>query len=408
MRRKPPTTGTTPNMRKPRPQIRRVAVLGAELALLLLAVMFCLGSARPAAAVPRDTGAPNSATTLVLQGAAKEEVGALEAEAARVQAEIDALDHQVERLTEKYNEIRARLDQINAQLLDLRRQQEVALQKHRMQTEAINQRLVATYKSGREGVIEILLATEDFRDFVTRLVLIAKIALHDQQLADGLHEAERELAAIEAAIRGKKTDELELRGLLEQQRAEVETALQERQEALAGINSSIAAVIEEERLRQEEERRRLEAEIRARFPNTYAYTGPLPQVPDAVLNQLIETAAAYLGIPYLWAGEKPSTGMDCSGFVMYVFRQHGIELPHFAAWQCDMGVPVDLVDIQPGDVVGFGASIHHIGIYIGDGLFIHAPRTGDVIRVARLADRNDITAVRRFPIQPRVGPPAFD
>lgn len=352
--------------------------------------------------------ASGTSTTILLQGEVKQQVDSLQAEAARVQAEIEALDLQIEKLTERYNEIRARLDTINGQLIELRRRQEVAQQKYRLQTEAINQRLIATYKSGRDGIIQILLATDDFGDFVSRLVLIAKIAVHDQELADGLRAAEKELAEVEAAIRDKKSEELALRGEQESQQAEVEALLADRAQTLAGINASIAAVIEQERQRQEAERRRLEAEIRARFPSYAAYSGPLPQTPDAVLNQLIETAAAYLGIPYLWAGSKPSTGMDCSGFVMYVFRQHGIELPHFAAWQCAMGSPVELKDIQPGDVVGFGSPVHHIGIYIGDGLFIHAPRTGDVIRVSRLADRTDLTAIRRFPIQPRVGPPAFE
>ena len=346
--------------------------------------------------------------TPVLQGQAKEQMDGLTAEAARVQAEIDALDTQVGQLAEQYNEIKLRLDEINGQLVELRRKQEVALQRYRLQTEAIDQRLIATYKSGRDGVWEILLATDSFGDFVSRLVLIAKIAVHDQDLADGLKEAERELADVEAAIRAKKGEQLAIRGELEDRQVEIQALLDERTATLEGINSSIAAVLEQERLRREEERKRLEAELRARFPGYNYYSGPLPQTPDALLNQLVETAAAYLGIPYLWAGERPSTGMDCSGFVMYVFRQHGIDLPHFAAYQCAMGTAVGLGDIQTGDIVGFGSPVHHIGIYIGDGLFIHAPRTGDVIRIARLADRTDLTAIRRFPITARTGPPALD
>ena len=199
MRRKPPPTGTTPNMREPRPAIRRVAVLGAELALLLLAVVFCLGSARPAAAVPRDTGTPNTATTLVLQGAAKEEVGALEAEAARVQAEIDALDHQVERLTEKYNEF-ARLDQINAQLLDAPAARGGAQTACRR---AISR--VVAIKSGREASSLSWPPRIRIRD---RLVLMQDRPARPTARR-WMHEA-GELAAIEAAIRGK-SDELELR-----------------------------------------------------------------------------------------------------------------------------------------------------------------------------------------------------
>lgn len=370
-------------------------------------IAFCVGPPHPSTALalpaPTTTGG-----TIALRSEAKEQIDSLEAAAAGVQAEIDALDTQVEQLTEQYNEIKLSLDQINGQLVEMRRRQEVAVQRYQLQTERIDKRLVATYKCGRDGILEILLATDSFGDFVSRLVLIAKIAVYDQDLADGLKEAEQELADVEVAIRAKKSEELSIRGKLEEQQSEIQTLLDERAATLAGINSSIAAVLEQERIKREEERKRLEAELRARFPGYSQYTGPLPQTPDALLNQLVETTVAYLSIPYLWAGEKPSTGMDCSGFVMYVFRQHGVHLPHFAAYQCAMGMPVGPADIQTGDIVGFGSPVHHVGIYIGDGLFAHAPRTGDVIRISRLADRADLTAIRRFPIQERIGPPALD
>ena len=80
-----------------------------------------------------------------------------------------------------------------------------------------------------------------------------------------------------------------------------------------------------------------------------------------------------MGIPYVWGGSKPSTGMDCSGFTRYVFKQHGVNLPHYSGYQAQMGVPVTLADIQPGDLLAFGFPVHHVGIYIGDGLFIHTP-----------------------------------
>ena len=95
---------------------------------------------------------------------------------------------------------------------------------------------------------------------------------------------------------------------------------------------------------------------------------------------MVETAAAYMGIPYVWGGSKPSTGMDCSGFVRYVFKQHGVILPHYSGYQAQMGVPVDLADIQPGDLLAFGFPVHHVGIYIGDGLFIHTP--GDYVKIS--------------------------
>jgi cell wall-associated NlpC family hydrolase len=70
-----------------------------------------------------------------------------------------------------------------------------------------------------------------------------------------------------------------------------------------------------------------------------------------------------------------------------------------------MGIPVDPSDMQPGDLLAFGFPVHHGGIYIGDGLYIHTPRE---VKISRLSARNDLAAIRRFPIELRVGPPLFD
>jgi cell wall-associated NlpC family hydrolase len=93
----------------------------------------------------------------------------------------------------------------------------------------------------------------------------------------------------------------------------------------------------------------------------------------------------YLGIPYQWGGSSPSTGFDCSGFVMYVFGQVGVSLPHNAAAQYGYGVAVSMDQLQAGDIVFFDG-LGHDGIYIGDGLFIHSPHTGDVVKISSLHD----------------------
>ena len=93
----------------------------------------------------------------------------------------------------------------------------------------------------------------------------------------------------------------------------------------------------------------------------------------------------YLGVPYLWAGASPVTGFDCSGLVMYVFAQVGISLPHFAAAQYTYGVAVSRDQLQPGDLVFFD-HLNHVGIYIGNDQFVHAPHTGDVVRVSSLSE----------------------
>ena len=96
---------------------------------------------------------------------------------------------------------------------------------------------------------------------------------------------------------------------------------------------------------------------------------------NSTANRIIATARQYLGVPYLWGGTSPS-GFDCSGFTYYVFRQHGISLYRNSASQYQNGTYVAKSNLQPGDLVFFQNTyregISHVGIYIGDGSFIHA------------------------------------
>jgi len=93
----------------------------------------------------------------------------------------------------------------------------------------------------------------------------------------------------------------------------------------------------------------------------------------------------YLGVTYKWGGASPSSGFDCSGLTMYVFAQIGVSLPHYAAAQYGLGRPVSKSELAPGDLVFF-RGLGHMGMYIGGGNFIHAPRTGDVVKISSLSE----------------------
>jgi cell wall-associated NlpC family hydrolase len=104
--------------------------------------------------------------------------------------------------------------------------------------------------------------------------------------------------------------------------------------------------------------------------------------PPSQYGGVVGIAMRYLGVPYVWGGASPS-GFDCSGFVMYVYAQVGVSLPHYTGAQWNVGVPVARGDLQPGDLVFFDG-LGHVGIYIGGNQFIHAPHTGTVVQISSM------------------------
>ncbi len=104
---------------------------------------------------------------------------------------------------------------------------------------------------------------------------------------------------------------------------------------------------------------------------------------------LVKTAHDFIGIPYLWGGTSPDTGFDCSGLTMTVYQLNGLNLPRHSARQYDAGNPVKRDRIQKGDLVFFATKgngkVSHVGIYIGDNRFIHAPACGKKIRIDSLS-----------------------
>ena len=104
---------------------------------------------------------------------------------------------------------------------------------------------------------------------------------------------------------------------------------------------------------------------------------------------LVKTARDFIGVPYLWGGASFETGFDCSGLTMTVYQLNGLNLPRHSKTQYDAGSPVSISQLQKGDLVFFAVSgkgkVSHVGIYIGDGKFIHAPSHGKKICVEYLS-----------------------
>ena len=129
------------------------------------------------------------------------------------------------------------------------------------------------------------------------------------------------------------------------------------------------------------------------FAQSLTESDPLPKsfastVSSAVVDKtetLINNAMQLIGVRYRWGGNTPQSGLDCSGFVRYVFNDtFGFLLPRKSAQMSKVGLQIGKEELQPGDLVFFNTMRHafsHVGIYVGDNKFIHAPSKGKSIRV---------------------------
>ncbi|XKH58293.1 NlpC/P60 family protein (plasmid) [Citricoccus nitrophenolicus] len=112
-------------------------------------------------------------------------------------------------------------------------------------------------------------------------------------------------------------------------------------------------------------------------------------------NTIVEAAKKHLGTPYVWGGNSPSQGFDCSGLVKYVMKELGVDMPRVARDQAKVGTEIgSLAEAQPGDLLGMRNG-KHIAIYLGDNKILHAPQPGENVSIRSLFAHDDIDTIRR-------------
>jgi len=125
-------------------------------------------------------------------------------------------------------------------------------------------------------------------------------------------------------------------------------------------------------------------------PKDYAALSYQAGDSDYIRNKIVRTAKQYIGVPYRWGGQSPDTGFDCSGLTMVVYQLNGLDLPRSSRQQWKAGRPVKRSQLDRGDLVFFatsgGTRVSHVGIYTGNGKFLHAPRRGRKIQIASLSN----------------------
>jgi cell wall-associated NlpC family hydrolase len=299
-----------------------------------------------------------------------------QAEAQQVLAQIQQLDADLELAVEAYNAAQVELDRIRAEQRANERRLRIARANLSQAQQNLDARLVQLYVSGETDVLEVLLGATSLDELLDRIDTANRVSGQDARIIGEVRNFRAEVKRREAELERARSKQEQLVAERAAHQQTIEGQLAERQRLLSSIKDQIAELQAAERERQQQ----LEAQARQRLSAPAGPTG----APPSRYGGVVGIAMQYLGIPYQWGGSSPDTGFDCSGFVMYVYAQVGISLPHNAAMQYSYGTAVSQSELQPGDLVFFNG-LGHNGIYIGGNQFIHSPHTGDVVKISSIS-----------------------
>lgn len=334
------------------------------------------------------------------------------AEADRAQSELEVLDDRVAVAAEQYNAAQVQLDETDAKISENQKALRASKSNLAVSRVELSRMLVDAYRQGNPDLVALLLNAGSIDQLVDQSRFVQRVTMHAQQVVRDVRSYAHDVRQREAALdreRATRTSALQQR---EAEKADIEATLAERQRLLDSLGSEIQQILSRRLAAQ----RAAEAQLAANAGGILADASAAAAGQDFALGGSVDgssdagtyitppassstggsaasIALGQLGTPYVWGGGAPG-GFDCSGLIAWAYAQVGVSLPHHAASQYAMGTPVPMDALEPGDIVSFHGS-GHAGIYIGGGQYVHAPQTGDVVKVSSLADRSDIDGAVR-------------
>ena len=326
------------------------------------------------------------------------------------------LDEQTSKVQEDYTEAQAALDKAQKDLDRSQRDLKAQSDKVATMRKALGRVALSDYQSG--GGVSMatqLVASGDSGQFLSKLATIQNVT---ERTSVQFQDFQAEQARLKSMKSQAEADRATIESQRNQQAKLLADAKKKEQEAKQVVDRLTAQQRAELKRQQAAEAQAAAAHAVSRSAgrptdqqsalgqpsssSTQAsQTGSQVPIPDpshgvsSRAQSALSFALAQLGKPYIWGGTGP-TGYDCSGLMMASWGKAGVSLPRTAAAQYAAGTPVSTSDLQPGDLVLFYPGITHVGMYIGDGKFIHAssPRTG--IKVSVLAQQPSYQGARRF------------
>ena len=296
-----------------------------------------------------------------------------------VQAQLDKVGTQIEKAVEYFNQAATRLDATRSKIKENQRLLAAAERNLAIANRQLSARAQSIYKTPATGFVDVVFAARSFDDLVVQFDLMQRLGNGDVDLVRSVTAYEKDIKDRRLALRADEKSALKL---LAERRVQ-KTAVLAREAEMKAIQDGLQADIK--KLLAQQVAAAQQAAAAASVSTGVGNTSGGPPSPDPGgpgHPEVVGIAARYLGIPYLWGGASPKTGFDCSGLVLYVYAQVGVQLSHGATDQQRASRPVPLNALQPGDLVFYGNAgySHHVAIYAGGGQTIEAARSGTLVR----------------------------
>lgn len=322
----------------------------------------------------------------------------------QMEQSIEHLDFQIEGFMIQINDTKKKIDDTQAQIKAAEAEIQKAEADMKAEKEIFNKRMRVLYISGSEGYLNIVLESSSFNDLLSRIEAVTKIIEADKKIISNLNEKKDEVSKKKIQLDDENAKLL----LLKTDKEQKLSKLNDSKNAQAKLISDFKAQEKLYGTEVDNSKKAIE-DIKKQLNSLRISRGSTEGFNDVIsyiFSNNADGRPRFIGTPYVWGGATPynystrTGGFDCSGFVQYVYKHFGVDLPRTTYDQIHSGVEVSRDQLRPGDLILFGAwsNPHHIGIYYGkiDGVdqFIHAPQTGDVIKVSPLT-RTDFLTARR-------------
>jgi peptidoglycan DL-endopeptidase CwlO len=322
-------------------------------------------------------------------GAHADPIASKRAQARSVLVKLQSLDASAQLANSRYRAATAKLHRVDRRLAVNEQALGVARGNLSRAQRLLAKRLVAIYTSeDQQSSLAVILGARSLDDLISRIETVNSLSKQDSALIHQVVGFQRQIVVRRTMLRQERAKQRTLVSERAAERSRIQGRLSSERQLYSSVKSQLQQMISRQQASQAAaaQRARVAAKVQAASPTgSFGVGDPTGgTVPSGHYSGVVGIAMQYLGVPYVWGGASPS-GFDCSGLVMYVFAQVGVSLPHYTVAQYNYpnSVPVPRNELQPGDLVFF-AGLGHVGIYVGNGQFIHAPHTGDVVRIDSL------------------------